>query len=46
MDPYCTQFEVLRLSLFSWKVDVYSFGMVLLAMCVEAPLLEYLSARW
>jgi hypothetical protein len=27
-------------------MDVYSFGMLLLAMCVETPLLEYLSARW
>jgi len=38
--------EISRGELYDEKVDVYSFGLTLLKMCIEEPILEFIGKRW
>lgn len=42
---YCAP-EIARGDNYDEKVDVYSFGLVLLAMTVRGPLLDFIGQRW
>lgn len=44
--PLFTAPEIFRGDLYDESVDVYSFGITLLAMAVEEPLLDFIGARW
>jgi serine/threonine protein kinase len=38
--------EIVRGEHYDEKVDVYSFGLTLMEMCVEGPLLDFIGKRW
>eukprot|EP00615_Pteridomonas_danica_P009044 CAMPEP_0114340926 /NCGR_PEP_ID=MMETSP0101-20121206/8695_1 /TAXON_ID=38822 ORGANISM="Pteridomonas danica, Strain PT" /NCGR_SAMPLE_ID=MMETSP0101 /ASSEMBLY_ACC=CAM_ASM_000211 /LENGTH=183 /DNA_ID=CAMNT_0001474337 /DNA_START=7 /DNA_END=558 /DNA_ORIENTATION=- len=38
--------EIARGEVYDEKIDIYSFGLTLMEMCVEEPLLDFIGERW
>eukprot|EP00615_Pteridomonas_danica_P009081 CAMPEP_0114355732 /NCGR_PEP_ID=MMETSP0101-20121206/20446_1 /TAXON_ID=38822 ORGANISM="Pteridomonas danica, Strain PT" /NCGR_SAMPLE_ID=MMETSP0101 /ASSEMBLY_ACC=CAM_ASM_000211 /LENGTH=182 /DNA_ID=CAMNT_0001497839 /DNA_START=4 /DNA_END=552 /DNA_ORIENTATION=+ len=38
--------EIARGEVYDEKIDIYSFGLTLMEMCVEGPLLDFIGERW